>query len=122
MNEKKTPSIRMMYKDVSIDERTRDYVEKRVRKLEKYIDKILEFEVEICMDKKGKFRAEIMAKTPYNLYRSEEISESVEGSVDIVVDELQKQITKDKDRVKELRERGARSLKKKTVIAEEARF
>jgi len=122
MNEKKTPSIRMMYKDVSIDERTRDYVEKRVRKLEKYIDKILEFEVEICMDKKGKFRAEIMVKTPYNLYRSEEISESVEGSVDVAVDELQKQITKDKDRIKELRERGARSLKKKAVIAEEARF
>lgn len=111
-----------MCKDVSLDQRTQDYIYKRIEKLNKFNGKILEYEVEIIMDKKGKFRVELMVKTPYKLYRTEETTESVEGSIDIVVDEMKNQIVKDKDKIKELRERGARSIKKKTVIAEEARF
>ena len=120
--EKKTPNVRFMCKDVSLDQRTQDYIYKRIEKLNKFNGKILEYEVEIIMDKKGKFRVELMVKTPYKLYRTEETTESVEGSIDIVVDEMKNQIVKDKDKIKELRERGARSIKKKTVIAEEARF
>jgi len=120
--EKNAPNVRLMCKNVKLDERTEDYIYKRVGKLSQFNGKILEFEVEICMDKKGKFRAELMVKTPYKLYRIEEITESIEGSVDIAVDEMKNQLAKDKDKIKELWERGARSIKKKTVIAEEARF
>ena len=120
--EKTAPSVRLMCKNVTLDERTEDYIYKRIGKIEKFNGKILEFEVEITMDKKGQFRVELMVKTPYKLYRTEETTESIEGSVDIAVDEIKNQIVKDKDKLKELRERGARSIKKKTVIAEEARF
>jgi len=122
MPEKNIPNIRLMMKDVKLDDRTQDYVYKRVSKVEKYNGKVLEYTVEIEMDKKGKFRVEIMAKTPHQLYRTEETSESIEGSVDMAVEEIIIQITKDKDKIKELRERGARSLKKKIVLDENARF
>lgn len=122
MANSKSFNLRIFLKNVILDERTEDYIRKRIGKLEKFSARVLEYEAEVCRDKKGKFRVELMVKTPYNLYRAEEITESVEGSVDIAVDELKKQMVKDKDKIKELRERGARSLKKKVVLDENARF
>jgi len=117
-------NLRLMCRGTKIDDRTQDYIEKRISKISKFIngEKETLYEIEIDMDKKGKFRTEIMIKTPYKLYRKEETTESVEGSVDLAVDELKNQISRDRDKIRELKERGARSLKKKTVLDENARF
>jgi len=122
MPEKNVPNVRLLCKDLNLDDRTEDYIYKRINKLERFNGKILEYEVEINMDKKGKFTIDLMVKTPYKLYRVEEKSESIEGSIDIAVDEIKIQIVKDKDKMMELRERGARSLKKMAVIDDSARF
>jgi putative sigma-54 modulation protein len=115
-------NLRLFCKNVALDDRTKDYILKRIQKMEKFLKKSLEYETEISMDKKGKFRAEIMIQTPYKLYRTEETSESVEGSVDMAVGELQRQIVRDSEKIRDLRKRGARSLKKKIVLDEESRF
>jgi ribosomal subunit interface protein len=117
-------NLRMMCRGTKIDERTQDYVEKRINKIVKFINSAKEniYEVELSMDKKGKFRAEIMVNTPYKLYRIEKTTESIEGSVDMAVDELKNQISRDRDKIRELKERGARSLKKKVVLDESARY
>ena len=118
----KTLNLRLFCKNIKLDDRTKDYIIKRIQKMEKFLKKSLEYEVEVSMDKKGKFYVEVMIQTPYRLYRATEISESVEGSTDMIMEELQKQITKDKSKLKEIRERGARSLKKKMVLSEDSRF
>lgn len=115
-------SFRIFFQGVKIDERTEDYIKKRLAALEKLLDKILRVEVEIDLDKKGKFRAEVMVKTPYKLYRAEDMTESIEGSIDLVVDDIKIQINRDKDRMVTLRRRGGRSIKKKIAIDENARF
>lgn len=120
--EEKMLNLRLLCKNVTLSDKTKDYIVKRIQKMEKFLKKSLQYEVEISIDKKGKFYAEVMIKTPYKLYRATETSESIEGSVDMVVDELQKQIVKDKDKLKDVRERRARSLKKKIVISKDARF
>lgn len=122
MPQLKELNIRFFHNGLEIDDRTEDYIKKRLEKIEKFAKNILEYEVEIKADKKGYYRVEIMVKTPYNLYRSEETSESIEGSTDIAIDELKNQIVKDKDKMRDLRERGGRSLKKKAVIDAGARF
>jgi len=114
--------IKYLFKDVTIDDRTRDYIEKRLSGIEKINDQIIKTEVEIGRDKKGLFRVEVMLMTPKDLFRSEEISESIEGSIDIVVDELKTQIIKKKDKVWTKIMRGARSVKKKMSIDKDARF
>jgi len=119
---KEEMNLRLFCKGVKIDERTQNYIEKRLFGIEKMIKKITSIEVEISLDKKGKFRVEVMVKTPYQLYRSEEVSESIEGSTDIVAEELKNQIRKDKEKIKTLRIRGKRSIKKNLVIDESARF
>ena len=120
----KNINLRLMFKGTEIDARTEEYVRKRIEKIAKFINSENEtvYEIEIDRDKKGKFRAEIMINTPYKLYRIEETSESIEGSVDMAVDELKNQISRDRDKIRELKERGARSLKKKLVLDEGARF
>ena len=115
-------NIRFMYKGLEIDDLTKDYILKRMEQVHKVIDKILHTEIEIGLDKKGHFRVEVMVKTPYELYRAENTTISIEGSIDSVVDDLKVQMTKDKDRRKTMIKRGARSIKKKIVIDGDARF
>jgi ribosomal subunit interface protein len=115
-------NVRFMYKGVKIDDRTKEYILKRLSQLDKVTEKVLLQEVEVDLDKKGKFRVEVMIKTAYELFRAEETTESVEGSIDLVVDELKVQITKDKERRMTLMKRGARSIKKKIVVDKSARF
>jgi ribosomal subunit interface protein len=114
--------IRFLFKGVKIDNRTEEYIEKRLTALDKLLKNILTREVEIDLDKKGKFRAEVMIKTPYNLYRSEETTESIEGSIDVVVNELKIQIKKDLEKVRTMKKRGRISIKKGIVVDKDARF
>lgn len=113
---------RYLTKGIVLDERTNDYIEKRLQRLEKLVDRVSRFEVEVSRDKKGKFRVEVMLHTPHNLYRAEETTISVEGSVDIVVDELELQLAKQKTKNRDLKRRGQRSIKKKVVLDKAARF
>ena len=115
-------NTRFLFRGVDIDEKTRDYIVKRLERIEKLVDPVSVFEIELEKDKKGKFRVEIMVKTPHNLYRSENTTESIEGSTDIDIDELEMQIGKNKNKNRDLKLRGKRSIKKKTVLDESARF
>ncbi len=119
---RKEQSMRVMFRNMAPDKKAEKYVEKRLQKVNRIIKNVLEFEVEIDLDKKDQYRVELMVKTPYALYRAEEISESIEGSADIACEELTAQIIKDKSKMVDLKRRGARSLKKKIVLDEGARF
>jgi ribosomal subunit interface protein len=113
---------RFLFKGVEVDTRTREYIVKRLERVEKIIHESSRIETEIDKDKKGKFRVEVMIREPRRLFRSEETTESIEGSIDSVADELERQITQEKDRRLTLKRRGARSIKKKLVVDASARF
>lgn len=115
-------NIRFLFKGQEIDEHTREYILKRIGRIEKLVDVVTEFEVEIDRNKKGKFRVEVMVKTPHNIYRAEDTTESIEGSTDLVIDELEIQIAKKKNKNRDLLLRGKRSIKKKLVVDKAARF
>lgn len=116
-------SMRLFFKGVKIDDRTEAYISKRLQSVQKLLDKVNRVEIEIDLDKKkNKFRVEVMIKTPYKLYRGEESTESIEGSIDAVENEIKTQIRKDKEKIRDLRRRGKRSIKKKTVLDKDARF
>ncbi len=119
---KKTQSVRMLFKGMESDKKVQSYVEGKMQKINRIIKNALEFEVEIEFNKKNQYRVELMVKTPYQLYRAEEISQSIEGSVEVAYEELVAQIVKDKSKILDLKRRGARSLKKKLVIDGDARF
>jgi ribosomal subunit interface protein len=115
-------NIKYLFKDVTIDDRTRDYIEKRLSGVEKINKQIIKTEVEIDRDKRGLFRVEVMLMTPKDFFRAEETTESIEGSIDTVVDELKVQIVKKKSKLWTKVMRGARSIKKKMSVDKDARF
>lgn len=115
-------NVRMFYKGLQIDERTQDYVVKRLATLDKFNSHIQQVEVEIDIDKKGKFHVAMIVKTPRNTFIAENTTESIEGCVDLDIDAIQDQITHLKDKLHTLKKRGAGSLKKKMVLDENARF
>jgi ribosomal subunit interface protein len=124
---KNSMNIRFLFKELKIDDRTENYVTEKIEKLRKFFRSLKEdaevsAEVEIDLDKKGKFRVEVMLFTPYQKYRAEDTTESIEGSIDAVYEQLENQIMKDKERIITLQRRGGRSVKKKMVVDENARF
>ncbi|MEI7425507.1 MAG: ribosome-associated translation inhibitor RaiA [Candidatus Moraniibacteriota bacterium] len=119
---KKTQALRVMFKGMDSDKKAQEYIEKKLQKVNRIIKNVLEFEVEVDLNKKNQYRVELMVKTPHALYRAEETSQSIEGSADIACEELTMQIVKDKNKMIDLKRRGARSLKKKIVIDGDARF
>jgi ribosomal subunit interface protein len=118
-----TENVRFLFKGITVPQKTRNYIEKRLATLDnKFMEDVTLTEVEIDLDKKGKFRVELMIKTPRNLFRSENTTDSIEASTDLNIEELSEQITHQKDKVRTIRKRGALSIKKKAVVAVEARF
>ncbi|MFA6183681.1 MAG: ribosome-associated translation inhibitor RaiA [Parcubacteria group bacterium] len=115
-------NIKYLYKNVTIMDKQRDYIEKRLLSIKKVVDNIIKTEVEVDMDKKGLFRVEVMIHTPRDMFRAEETTDSVEGSIDLVVEELKTQITRKKDKIWTKIMRGARSVKKMISIDKDARF
>ncbi|TAK95840.1 ribosome-associated translation inhibitor RaiA [Patescibacteria group bacterium] len=115
-------STRFLFRGVEIDDRTDAYIRKRLGTVGRLLDDVMRIEIEIDRDKKGKFRVEVMVKTPYKLYRAEETTISIEGSVDAVEDELKRQVKQDKEKIRTLKKRGRMSLKKKMVLDKSARF
>lgn len=105
----------------------RAYVQEKIDKLEKLLNgydaqEELMAEVEFDRDKKGFWRLEVMITTPHNKYRVEKINNVLREAMDEAEEVLKKQIRRDREKIKDLRERGGRSLKKKVVIDERARF
>jgi len=116
-------SVRFYFKGLKIDSRTEEYVTKKLRTVQKLLEKINRIEVEINMnERKNTFRVEVMIKTLFQLYRAEETTESIESSIDMVCEELKVQIKKNKERIIAMRRRGGRSLKKRITIDQNARF
>lgn len=118
--------IKYLFENVDVSARTRAYIEKRFSGIEKLLEEkevdVTFMEVEVDKDKRGMYRVEAMVKSPGSMYRSEETSETIEASVDVVNDELKRQIREEKEKLTTLHKRGARSIKKKMVIDENARF
>ncbi|MDD2766525.1 MAG: ribosome-associated translation inhibitor RaiA [Candidatus Moranbacteria bacterium] len=115
-------NMRFLFKGIEVNEKMRKYIIKRIGRIEKFVDAVTLFEIEVSQDKKGKFRVEVMVKTPHQMYRAEEVTESIEGSTDTVIDELEAQIVKKKNKLHDLKLRGKRSIKKKLVVDAAARF
>jgi ribosomal subunit interface protein len=122
MVEEKIEKIKFLLKGLKIDSRTEEYIRKRLKSVEKLLNKMKQIEVEVDLDKKGCFRVELMINMPNYLYRAEATTESVEGSTDIAVAELKNQIKSKKGKLKTLQMRGLRSIKKKMALDPSSRF
>ncbi|WP_143462924.1 ribosome hibernation-promoting factor, HPF/YfiA family [Levilactobacillus enshiensis] len=99
--------------NIEVTDAIRDYVEKRISKLEKYFDNKVEaiahINLKVYQNKTSK--VEVTIPLPYLTLRAEETSPDLYASVDLVTDKLERQIRKYKTKVnRKSREKGYKNL------------
>ena len=107
------------------------YIEEKIGGLEKFLKKfnpeLIEARVEVGKITRGQrqgdiFRAEINLSINGQLFRAEKTEESLMAAIDLVKDELSREIRKHKDKQATAFVRGARSWKKFWRLSPLARF
>lgn len=85
-------------KNFVISDRVRDYVEKKMGKLDRYLPEIDEARVEITQEKtksaKDRNIVQITLRTNGTILRAEDRSEAIYASIDAVVDKIHRQIVR----------------------------
>lgn len=103
---------------IDVTEALKDYVDKKLRRLEKYFDAPLASEGYVTLSVvRGLHTVEVTIPLPGMMLRAEDRSDDMYASIDAVVDKLERQIRKHKTKLnRKLRQEG--SLK--TLLADEA--
>lgn len=100
--------------NIEVTPSIREYVEKKVSKLEKYFENTSDNTAHVNLrvypaNKTAK--VEVTIPLPYLTLRAEEVSQDLYGSIDLVTDKLERQIRKYKTKVnRKSREKGFKNL------------
>ena len=99
--------IRYLLKKAILNDSEKKYLEKKIYRLEKYFKKLdqatVRAEVEISVNTLKEWRAELMIKTPYNLYRAVKKGQSFLEAVDLMDGAIQQQIRRQSEKAKRKR-------------------
>jgi putative sigma-54 modulation protein len=98
---------------IQVTDAMRDYVEKKLNRLEKYFEEPITSETNVTMSvTKGKHTVEVTIPLPGVMLRAEEKKDDMYASIDLVVDKLERQIRKHKTKLnrKFRMESGIRTL------------
>ena len=99
--------------NVEVTDAIRDYVVKRISKLQKFFEDSVEAtaHVNLKVYPNRTYKVEVTIPLPYLTLRAEETSNDMYGSVDLVTDKLERQIQKYKTKVnRKSREKGLKNL------------
>ena len=91
-------NIQVRGRNVEVTEALKDYITKRVGKVEKYLDNIREAHVTLAVER-GFHRVEVTIPVNGIILRGEESTPDMYASVDLVVEKLEKQVQKHKGRL-----------------------
>lgn len=109
--------------NIEVTEAIRDYVEKKVGKLERYFsdapDATAHVNLKVYSEKTAK--VEVTIPLPYLVLRAEETSPDLYASIDLVVDKLERQIRKFKTKInRKSREKGINAADAAVLFNNEA--
>lgn len=126
MNQAKGESIMFRYnvrgENIEVTAAIREYAEKKLSKLERFFDNVPEatahVNLKVYTDKTAK--VEVTIPLPYLVLRAEETSIDLYGSIDLVVDKLERQVRKYKTKInRKSREKGFAPTSSPSMIEED---
>ena len=111
--------MNIKFTNFELDDKTRNYLSKRLDNLKKFVDlnspnTNLDIEIGKTSEHHQKgdiFRTELNLSISGEYYRSEEESQSITSSIDLAIEELLKQLRRDKDKKETLFKKGGRKIK-----------
>lgn len=91
--------VNVTAKNMVLTDAIREYAEKKVTKISKYFDDVMDIQVNLEVQK-NMHVAEVLADVKGIFLKGYEKSEDMYASIDIAVDKIEKQIVKYKERIK----------------------
>jgi putative sigma-54 modulation protein len=105
-------NVQVRGRNIEVTNALKEYVDKRVGKLEKYIDNLGDAQVTMTVEKDS-HRIEVTIPVNGMILRGEETTGDMYASIDLVVEKLEKQIGKYKGK---LQKRGVRYINDQRVM------
>jgi putative sigma-54 modulation protein len=99
--------VKLYGKNMAITDGLRDAVEKKLGKLEKFLDAPLDASATLKVER-GQHIIEVTAQMGHLILRAEEASEDMYASIDLVVDKLEAQLRKYRTRLQRRQKGGGR--------------
>lgn len=116
-------NIEYYHKNIEpLGEASRTYIEEKITSIGKMVD-IRDVNIEVSQRKDDDFYMNVTVRAKDGgEYRAEEKCISINACIDIIQDEIKSQVRRDIEKQRDLARRGARSIKKKLTIDENARL
>ncbi len=92
--------ISITFRHMESDEGIKDYARDKLQRLEKYVDSSMEIQV-ICTQEKHRHRVEVLLKADVLSITGQEETADFHSSIDAVVDNLERQLKKQKKKVRQ---------------------
>jgi putative sigma-54 modulation protein len=103
-------------RNVSISERIEEYVEKKVGKLERYLPIIDEARMELSQEEtrsaQHRMIAQLTVRSRGKILRAEERDQDLFAAIDLVVEKMQRQISRFKDRLYSRGQHGSETVRR----------
>ena len=105
---------------LEVTDSIRNYVEEKLGKLDKYIEEADEINANVLFRIQGKNQiVEVTVPIKKYILRAEEANEDLYASIDLVVEKLERQIRKNKTRIKERKVKDIPVINFEAIIEEE---
>ena len=113
-------NIMIRGKHIEVTDALKEYVLKRVGKLEKYSDEFMDIQVTLLVER-DRHRVEVTAPIHGIILRGEEETEDMYSSIDLVIEKLERQIDKYRTRInKRMRTKVLKDHETEHPVVEEA--
>jgi putative sigma-54 modulation protein len=97
----------------------KNYAEEKVKKFERYLSDISEATVTLSIEKKYRHKAEVLMKANGVLIQAEGVTGEIYSSIDEVVEKLERQVKRYKDKLVSRRKGSAKSVEEVAAPAPE---
>ena len=110
--------VQVRGRNIDVTAALKDYVEKRIRKLERYLDNMGDAQVTLSVEREF-HRIEVTVPINGMILRGEESTGDMYASIDLVVEKLEKQIEKYKGRLLKRSAKGAGESRLEAAYAQD---
>lgn len=105
--------ITTSFRHIDADEDVRLYIEEKMARLQKYVETPLDIHVVVSLERKYRHRVDVMFTVNGVVINAHEVMDDTRAAVDVILDKLERRLTRYRDKLKKYRE-----VKKKQLISE----
>lgn len=96
--------ITTSFRHIATSEDVKRYVEEKLSRLQKYVETPLDIHVVISLERKYRQRIDVMFTINGAVINAHEVAEDIYAAIDMILDKLERRLTKYRDKMKQYRE------------------